>query len=297
MARMELGRVAVVALGRGALPARPDDDDPALCACALGVAELVTRGWHVVVTHTSGAYIEMARRRAAAAVSADPDIARGSLDVAAAEAQGALGYRLLMTLDETLARRQRHERAAVVLTRVLVSLDDPAFERAREDDACSRLATPKPLRLLDTDAISDLLDRGHVVVAAGGGGIPVARDSSGVYHGVEAAVDKDYTSARLAIDLDADLLVLCTDVARIEVDRGSPSRRELDSLDDVAAEQLLRTRQLDRATMAPKVEAALWFLRSPSRRERTVVVTTPDLVVDALVGRGGTTITTAGSRR
>lgn len=291
---MELGRVAVVALGSSVLPAATDAEGDALRHVASGVCELVTRGWRVVLTHSSGPYLAMARRRAVLAAAADPALAFDAGELTAAEAQGALGYRVLMALDEAMARRHRHERACVVLTRVLVSLDDPAFARAAAQlDADGKgpvVASPKPLRVLDVDPIADLLDRGNIVVAAGGGGIPVARDASGIFHGVVATVDKDYTSARLAIDLDADLFVLCTDVPRISVDRRTPAERELEQIDDIEAERLLRSQQLAPRTMAPKVESALWFLRSPSRHARSVLITTPELMNDALVGRAGTRV-------
>ncbi len=297
---MQLGRVAVVAVGSSALPVGVDASDDALAEISLGVVELVTRGWHVVVTHANAPYMAMAARRAGIALAADAGLGRDSLDVRTAESQGALGYRVLSALDEALARRHRHERAAVVLTRVLVSLDDPAFARAAvhiEANGHRRaIASPKPLRVLDVDPIEDLLDGGHVVVAAGGGGIPVARDATGFHHGVEAAVDKDYTSARLAIDLDADLFVMCTDVPHISIDYRTPGQRDLDQLDDVEAEELLRSHQLAPKTMAPKIESAIWFLRSPSRHARSVIVTTPHLMADALVGRAGTrVIASAGS--
>ena len=291
---MELGRVAVVAIGSSALRAESDAEGDALRQIAAGVCELVTRGWRVVLTHSSAPYLAMARRRSAIAAAADARLAADGGELAAAEAQGALGYRVLMALDEALVRRHRHERACAVLTRVLVSLDDPAFARAAAqlaaDGTGPAVASPKPLRVLDVDPIADLLDRGHIVVAAGGGGIPVARDASGLHHGVVAAVDKDYTSARLAIDLDADLFILCTDVPRIAVDRDTPAERELEQIDDIEAERLLRSHQLAPRTMAPKIESALWFLRSPSRHARSVLITTPELMTDALVGRAGTRV-------
>lgn len=291
---MELGRVAVVALGSSVLPATTEAEGDALRHVAEGVCELVTRGWHVVLTHSSAPYRAMARRRAALAGVADPALAFDAGELVAAEAQGALGYRVLMALDEALARRHRHERGCVVLTRVLVSLDDPAFARAaaqmEEDGHGPVVASPKPLRVLDVDPIADLLDRGHIVVAAGGGGIPVARDAAGLHHGVIAEVDKDYTSARLAIDLDADLFVLCTDVPHISVDFHTPAQRDLEQIDDIEAERLLRSHQLAPRTMATKIESALWFLRSPSRHARSVLVTTPAQMTDALVGRAGTRV-------
>jgi carbamate kinase len=291
---MELGRVAVVAIGSSVLPATAEAEDDALRHVGSGVCELVTRGWHVVVTHSSAPYLAMARRRDALAVAADPTLVPDGGDVIAAEAQGALGYRVMAALDEALARRHRHERACVVLTRVLVSLDDPAFARAaariEAEGSAPVVASPKPLRVLDVDPIADLLDRGHVVIAGGGGGIPVARDAAGAHHGVVAAVDKDYTSARLALDLDADLFVLCTDVPHLAVEYRTPAQRDLHQIDDVEAEQLLRTHQLAPGTMAPKIEAALWFLRSPSRHARSVLITTPELMTDALIGRAGTRV-------
>ena len=291
---MELGRVAVVAIGSTALPATTEVEGEGLRQIAAGVCELVTRGWRVVVTHSSVPYLAMARRRAAIVARVDPALAFDAGELAAAEAQGALGYRVLMALDDALVRRHRHERACVLLTRVLVSLDDPAFARAAAqldaDGSAPVVASPKPLRVLDVDPIADLLDRGHIVVAAGGGGIPVARDASGVPHGVVAAVDKDYTSARLAIDLDADLFVLCTDVPGIAVDRATAEERQLEQIDDIEAERLLRSHQLAPRTMAPKIESALWFLRSPSRHARSVLIATPALMTDALVGRAGTRV-------
>jgi len=142
--------------------------------------------------------------------------------------------------------------------------------------------------LLESPAVDVLLQSGFIVIAAGGGGIPLVRDSGGRRRAVEAVIDKDYSSALLAIDVRAELLVFATSVDRIAADHGTPHERPLDTLTAFEAEAMLRAGQFPAGSMGPKVESAIHFLRAGTAAAREVVVTSADQFIAAIDGRGGT---------
>jgi carbamate kinase len=289
-------RIAVVAVGGNTLtlPGERSEIEEELAharAVARTVRDLVVQGWGIALTHGNGPQVGIGMRRATLARATDPALPEPRLSLCVAESQASIGLVLATAVDEELMRADRSERVVVIVTRAQVLRDDPAFSSPTKpiDIGVARrlVASPKPLRLLEGDAVADLIRAGHVVVAAGGGGVAVARDGDRLGP-VDAVIDKDYASALLAIELDADLLAICTNVDRIAVAFGMPEQRWLDELTTTEARSLLQAGQFPPGNMGPKVEAALWFLESAPRDGRSVVVTSAELLTEAINGRGGT---------
>jgi carbamate kinase len=203
---------------------------------------------------------------------------------------------------------------ATILTEVEVDASDPAFKRPTKPigpfftryraEALERdlgwtmredagrgwrhvVPSPKPLRILNVGTIRRMLDTSSVVVAAGGGGIPVVRGRDGQWRGIEAVIDKDYASALLAAELNADLFVILTGVPQVAIDYGKPTQRNVDRMTVDEAEQHLAAGQFPPGSMGPKIESAVQFVRAA---KRDVLITEVDTLREALAGQGGTLI-------
>lgn len=268
----------VIALGGNALLRRgePCDDETQRRNIAVAAAALarIAREHAVVVTHGNGPQVGLLALQAEAG---DPSHPRG-LDVLGAETEGMIGY----LVEQEIRNRLPGRSVATLLTQVVVAADDPAFEHpakpigpvysaeraerlaaergwtvAKDGEGYRRVvASPEPRRILELDTIRLLLDAGSVVVCAGGGGIPVVESPAGGLHGVEAVIDKDLASALLASELEADALLLLTDVDAVYDDWGTPSATPLRE----ATPRELRQRSFAPGSMAPKVEAACRFV-------------------------------------
>jgi carbamate kinase len=282
---------------------------------AEAIVQLLRDGCRVVVTHGNGPQVGAALLRSE---RASDQVYSQSLDVCDATTQGEIGYLLQQSLRNALDEAGMAVPVVTVLTQVVVSRDDPAMrhptkpigpfyskaaaeERARtlgwqvvEDAARGYrrvVPSPEPLELVEEDVIRLLLDRGVLVIAAGGGGIPVTRTDAGL-SGIEAVIDKDRVSALLAARLGVDCFIISTDADRVYLDYRKPSQR---ALDRVCADELARhlaEGQFPPGNMGPKVESALRFLRGGGRQ---VIITSFERIPAAVRGEAGTTITAAGA--
>jgi carbamate kinase len=284
----------VVALGGNALSPSGGTGDvremrAALEATAESLADLVERGVSLVVTHGNGPQVGrilLQQEYAAAQVPPMP------MDVCGAQSQGQIGYLLAQTLDTALSRRGLSARALCLVTQVVVDGRDPAFRRptkpvgpsydraeaqriARETGYVFRampdkrwrrtVASPQPRRIVEAEPLMQIVDAGHVVVAAGGGGVPVVEVGHDL-HGVEAVIDKDLTASRLALLVGADQLVILTEVSRVQVGYGTPGARELARLTVAEARELLDAGEFPDGSMGPKVRACLDFVTGGGHR-------------------------------
>jgi carbamate kinase len=281
---------------------------------ARQIGALVLAGWRVVVTHGNGPQVGFILLRSEL-VTDDPKIPRLSLDMAVADSQGGLGYIVGNSLVSELGRLGHRDRVACLLTQTVVDADDPAFakpskpigaffsaEEARVHQArdcwvmvedAGRgyrrvVASPRPRRVVEAPAIQALLAAGFVVIAAGGGGIPVVETAPGVYRGVEAVVDKDLTSALLGAALGVSVLLLSTGVEKVAIRFQKPDQRNLERITVEEARHYLAAGEFLPGSMGPKIEAAIAFLE---RDGREVIITSPDHLADAVAGRTGTHIT------
>lgn len=310
--------LAVVALGGNALvrddahESIPDQYDTVV-AVAPHLVDLVEAGWKLVVTHGNGPQVGFILRRSELAID---EVAPVPIDYAVGDTQGAIGYMFLKALGNELHRRGNPTPVVAIVTQTVVAADDPAFQHPSKpvgsfmDEATAHrraetfgwtitedagrgwrrtLPSPRPLDIVELAVIRSLTDQGTVVIAAGGGGVPVVRDSSGALVGREAVVDKDLASALLAARLGADLLIIPTGVERVAVNFGTPEQRWLDHLTVDEAAALAERGEFGEGSMRPKVEALVGFLRQ--RPGAAGVITTPDRLSDALQRRTGTWIT------
>jgi carbamate kinase len=281
------------------------------------IRELVSAGWRVVLTHGNGPQVGFIKRRSDLVSEIEPGLPSLALDMCVADSQGSIGYILAATLQGELRAAGLPQQVVALLTHTVVDSDDPAFRDPTkpigsfyDEPTARRLAaksgwtitedsgrgwrrlvpSPRPVRIVEQDAIRTLVGAGFLVVAAGGGGIPVVEHRSGRYEGVEAVIDKDFASALLAAELDADVLCITTGVDRIALDYGRPDQRELSVLDARDARRHLADGQFPPGSMGPKVEAALAFIEA---RGGEVMITRPERLAEALMRQAGTRIVAA----
>ncbi|MCS7236574.1 MAG: carbamate kinase [Armatimonadota bacterium] len=318
MAKLQgVSGLAVVAIGGNSL--LRDERDVSVAAeretlkeTAAQLAEMVADGWRLVVTHGNGPQVGFNLLRAELAAKAGL-LPRLPLDVLGAQTQGSIGYLIQEGLERAFFRPGVRRPVAVVVTRVVVDPNDPAFHEptkpvgpfyteeearrlereegwrmARQSQGWRRVVpSPAPLEILELGAIRVLLQEGYIVVCAGGGGIPVVPEPDGTYRGVEAVVDKDLSSALLAEAFDVDLFLISTGVERVAVHFGTPQQRWLDQVDASELEGYLRQGHFPPGSMGPKVQAVLRYLRAGGRR---AAIAAPHALAAAARGEAGTQV-------
>ena len=277
---------------------------------AAALVGLVGEGCRLVITHGNGPQVGAALLRSESAVDQVPG---QTLDVCDASTQGEIGYLLQQSLENELARAGLRVPVVTVLTHVVVSPDDPVMQQptkpvgpfySREHAEERRrvlgwqlvedagrgyrrvVPSPEPIEIVELEAIRDLVNDGALVIAAGGGGIPVVR-SAGELHGVEAVIDKDRTSALLALGLGADIFAISTDEDFVYLDYKRPTQRPLRHVTAAELEVYYRAGHFPPGNMGPKVESVLRFLRGGGKE---AVVTSYERMSDAIAGRAGTQI-------
>ena len=302
----------VIALGGNALLRKGDagtvfDQLRRAEEAARPIAQLAGQGVPLVITHGNGPVVGKIFLRHEECARHIPPM---PLDVCGAESQGNIGYLISVALDNALARAGVGATAATVVTRVIVAPDDPAFQRptkpiggffteaearrapypvARDADRGYRrvVASPHPQHIVELAAVRAVLAAGGIPIAVGGGGIPVVRRPDGTLLGVEAVIDKDLAASLLARELGAAALIILTDIDRVYLDFLSSTRRPLVQVTAAAAAQHLAQGEFLPGSMAPKVEAAIEFLRSGGER---VIICLPEQLDAALTGGAGTTV-------
>jgi carbamate kinase len=303
---LALGGNAMTADGR----ARPEDQIAAAGVAMEAVAGLLEQDVDVVVTHGNGPQVGnlLVKNELAAAVV--PPV---PLDWCGAQTQATLGFVLMDALDAALARRGLDRRTAAVVTRTLVSADDGGFNRPTKpigrflpaEDAALLVehgetwedrgekgwrrvvASPEPLEIIDAPAARALVDAGFVVVANGGGGIPVVRDADGNLGGVEAVIDKDLGAALLARTVGADVLVIGTDVSHAVLHYGTPEARDVGVVTVAELRSYAAEGHFASGSMGPKVDAACRFVEGGGAR---AVITDLAHLTEAVTGAAGTVV-------
>jgi carbamate kinase len=275
-----------------------------------GVADLLASGIQVVLSHGNGPIVGNIVVRNEAARDIIPPM---PLDVCGADSQGGIGYMLQQVLGNELRRRGIERTVVSVVTQSVVDRNDPAFAnptkpigpfyskeeadelarekgwKMREDEGRGYrrvVPSPKPLQIVEWSAIRALIGKGFVVIGAGGGGIPVARVHGGLA-GVEAVIDKDRAAAVLARQLDAERLVILTEVPHVSLDFGKETQREIDRITTREARAHLSAGQFPPGSMGPKMEAAIDFVEWGGDE---AIITSPEELSAAMEGRAGTHI-------
>jgi carbamate kinase len=313
---LPLHRTAVIAVGGNALIA---DGQRGTIAEQFGnaretakhVAALVKDGWRVVLTHGNGPQVGFILLRSEL-VSEDAPVPRLTLDMAVADSVGGVGYIISNSLVNELGKLGLADKVVCVMTQTVVDPNDPAFQRptkpigpAYAAAEAERLHTeegwtlvedagrgyrrvvpsPRPQRIVEAGAIRALVEAGYIVVACGGGGIPVVEDQPGVYRGVEAVVDKDFASALLAATLGVTTFVISTGVEKVAVRFRQPDQRFLDRMTLSEARGYLADGEFPEGSMGPKIRAAIDLL---SRGGKEVIITSPAHLEEAMAGQTGT---------
>jgi carbamate kinase len=287
------------------------DQYAAVVRSARHISDLLAKGYRVVVTHGNGPQVGFILLRS--------EHSRGilhpvPLDSIVADTQGALGYQIQQALENEFRRRKLPISVATIVTQTLVDRLDPAFSRPSKpigqfysrEEAEDRMriekwtmtedsgrgwrrvvASPRPVAIIEAEVIKRLVNSGCVVIAAGGGGIPVAADADGLLTGVAAVIDKDIASALLAAQVGADLLVISTTVEKVFLHFGKPEQQPLDSISLAEARQFIAEGHFPPGSMLPKMEACVQFLEDGGRE---AIITTPEVLAEAIEGKTGTHI-------
>jgi carbamate kinase len=275
------------------------------------VGAMFTQGWDIVLTHGNGPQVGFNLLRSESAAAVAPPL---PLDVLGAQTQGSIGYLMQQILGNELRRRDIRKRVVTVVTQTLVDAKDPAFHRPTkpvgpfyELDHAERLQkvrrwrmvedagrgwrrvvpSPMPLEIVERLVIKGLVFQSIVVIAAGGGGIPVVRRSDGGLEGVEAVIDKDLATSLLAQSIGADLLLISTAVEQVALNYSKPDQRDLARLTVDDAKRYLSQGQFPPGSMGPKVLAALRFVEATGAE---ALITSPQGIERALDGRTGTRV-------
>lgn len=304
----------VIALGGNALGNNLAEQKEAVKVTAKAIVDLVAEGHQVVVSHGNGPQVGMIQNAMTELRRSNPEKYDDCpLSVCVAMSQGYIGYDLQNALREELLSRGMHKPVATVLTQVEVSADDPAFANPTkpigsfmsEEEAKALqakgvdvmedagrgwrrvVASPKPQKIIELDSVKALVDAGVLVIACGGGGIPVKAQGNEL-KGAAAVIDKDFASAVLARDLNADSLIILTAVEKVAINFGKPDQQWLDTLTCAEAEKLCGEGHFAPGSMLPKVKAAMDF--AGSKEGRTALITLLEKANDGIAGRTGTRI-------
>lgn len=275
------------------------------------IARLIKAGNRIVIAHGNGPQVGYILRRAELSQKVLHSV---PLDSCVADTQGAIGYQLQNALDNELLMDGVKKNVATVVTQVEVHDNDPSFsnptkpigsfmseEEAKEkaehdgwsvvEDAGRGwrrvVASPKPVSIIELETIKCLLDNDIVVIAAGGGGIPIVKNADGTLSGREAVIDKDLAAAMLAKDLKADLFVISTAVEKVALNYGKPDQKNLDTVNLEEAEEYIKEGHFAKGSMLPKMEAMTDFVRTTGSMG---IITDPHNLYDAIYSDKGTKI-------
>ncbi len=310
-----VGKLAAVAIGGNSLildPKRPDVSHQweAVDETCSHIAQMIAEGWNVIVTHGNGPQVGYILRRSELAAH---EVHTTPLDLIVADTQGAIGYMLQQSLDNALRRLGINRTILTVVTQVRVDPDDPAFKKPTkpiggfmtEEDARKYeaegwsvmedagrgwrrvVASPKPLAIQEINAIRALIMNDYVVVAVGGGGIPVTRNEQGELKGTYAVIDKDRASSLIAQTLRADLFIISTGVEKVALNYNKPNMQVLDQMTLTEARRYMEEGHFAPGSMLPKIEAAVEFVRMGGPQ---AIITDPPNLARALRGETGTRI-------
>ena len=312
-------KIAVVAIGGNSLikdksHQTVEDQYQAAKETTQHIADMIETGWDVAIGHGNGPQVGFILRRSEIAHKVE-GMHEVPLEVCGADTQGAIGYALQQNLQNELHRRRIQKPVATVITQVLVDKEDPAFKNPTkpiggfmdETEADKRAAdlgwnvvedagrgwrrvvpSPLPKEVVELDSVKTLLDNGGVVITVGGGGIPVIDNGDGEYVGTAAVIDKDYACSLLASKINADLLLISTAVEKVALNFGKPNQEWIDRMTLSEAQgYLAEGTHFAKGSMAPKIQAILWFLEAGGKQ---ALITDPKNIGRALKGETGTWI-------
>jgi carbamate kinase len=305
---------AVVALGGNAISKAGEPDTIAgqfanTRASLGGILELLREGYDLALTHGNGPQVGNAILRVELSADKAPILPLG---ICVADTEGGMGYMIAQSLDNRLKKEKIDRLVVPIVTQVLVDKDDPSiseptkfigqfYSKEEADDLAKKrgwrmkkdsnrgwrrvVPSPKPLEIIEKEAVKTLLEKKIVVIAAGGGGIPVYRMPDGSLEGVDAVIDKDLASAVLAQAVEAELLLILTGVDRVAVNFGRLDQKFLDRITRKEAQKYLDAGEFPPGSMGPKIEAAINFLQAGGKE---VIITSIGQAYPAVLGKAGT---------
>lgn len=274
------------------------------------IALMIKEGYKVVITHGNGPQVGNILIQNGAGADKVPAM---PLDICGAESQGLIGYMMQQQLTNILTGMNIRIPVVTLVTQMVVNKDDPAFQKPTKpvgpfyskeyaenavrdkgehwiEDAGRGwrkvVPSPNPIRIVEIDSIMDLVNKGCIVIANGGGGIPVVEEN-GSYKGVEAVIDKDFGGERLAFNVKADTFMILTDVPKVYINYNKPEQTALDEVTVEEVEKYQKEGHFKAGSMGPKVEACRRFIVNGGRR---AVITSLDTAIEALEGKAGTRI-------
>ena len=285
-------KTVVVALGHKALGTTLPEQKNATKEAAKAIADLVEEGTRVVISHSNGPQVGMIHTAMNEFGKAHPDYTFAPMSVCSAMSQGYIGYDLQNAIRSELLARGIYKPVATILTQVVIDPYDDAFgepekiigrtltaeEAEAEEDYVTEvadgqyrriLAAPKPQRIVELETVRALTDAGQIVIAAGGGGIPVMEQGIDL-HGASAIIEKDLASGLLAESLNADTLLILTSVEKVSLDLGTDKERPIDTLTAEEAEKYISENHFAKGSMLPKIQAGISFIRQGEGR-RTII--------------------------
>lgn len=307
----------VIALGGNALGRNPVEQQKMIAQAAPSLIGLISQGHEIIISHGNGPQVGMIQKALNLASETDSSMAKFELPECTAMSQGYIGFHLQKGILKELRRLGMPWHAATVITQMEVDLNDPAFlnptkpignfyteevargmmekqpELVMKEDAGRgwrrMVASPKPVDIVEKDSILNLLDDEFIVIASGGGGIPVYKKEDGNYESVSAVIDKDFASAKLAELVNADYFFILTAVERVMLHFGKPNQQALTEITVKEAQELSAMGHFAPGSMLPKVEAAIQF--ASSKPGRKAIIASLEKAPLAMKGDSGTTIT------
>lgn len=308
------GKSVVIALGGNALGNTPQEQLALVKNTAKHIVDMIAEGTNVIVSHGNGPQVGMINNAFAYASAHDTKTPEMPFPEAGAMSQGYIGYQLSQAIQNEMCARSIKRLAVCVVTQTLVDINDTAFQNPSkpvgaflsEDEARCKaketglvfkedagrgwrevVASPMPIRIVEFDAIKDLVDMGYIVISSGGGGVPVIEKDGG-YTGVAAVIDKDRSSAKLAADTAADMLVILTAVEKVCINFGKPNQTEISTMTVAEAQEYIKQGQFAPGSMLPKIEACIEYVQAYPQGK--ALITSLECAAAGLAGKTGTTI-------
>ena len=304
----------VLALGHDALGTNLPEQKAAVAKAAKTIADFIQNGWQVAITHGNTPQLGMIHTALNELAREHKEYTPAPMSVCSAMSQGYIGYDIQNALREELLDRGIKKGVCTLITQVVVDRSDPAFKspskpigRFMTKDEADELVklgytvtedagrgyrrtipSPKPKEIVEIDVINSLVEAGNIVIAAGGGGIPVAHEEGNHLRGVGAVIDKDFASCLMAKELDADCLVILTAVENVAVNFNKPNQKELHAVTVDEMKKYVTEGHFAAGSMLPKVEAAIDF--AESKKGRTAIITHLNTARDGINGKTGTRV-------
>jgi len=313
-----MSTLAVVAIGGNSLirdnaHQSVADQYDAVVETAKHIAGMIEQGYEVIITHGNGPQVGFILRRSeiaqeAAGMHPVPLVSCG------ADTQGAIGYQIQQAMDNEFRRRGMEKNAVTVVTQVVVSENDPAFQNPTKpigsfytkeqteeikkttswvmvEDAGRgyrrMVASPQPLEIVEKNIVNKLVRDGYCVISVGGGGIPVIKLDDGSLQGIDAVIDKDFASSLLASEIKADVLIISTGVPTVYLNFGKPNEKALDKVTLAELKQYVSENHFAPGSMLPKIKAVISFLENGGKK---AIITNPESLEEAVAGKTGTHI-------